>query len=162
MREERPLFNGLRRARALLRHGILNFPLAPPGSCAYSANDLQYAEGQLESLKAFFTGTLSCSRRLAARALAAWLAVQILLIAAMAASPALHKAIHHDADDDDHECAVTLFIHGQVSSAVVTAVVAALAIFFGAVVLLADPLIFAPADFRFSSSRAPPLAFSSR
>lgn len=36
------------------------------------------------------------------------------MILAMAASPALHKAIHHDADDDDHDCAATLVVHGVV------------------------------------------------
>jgi len=37
----------------------------------------------------------------------------------MAAIPALHELIHHDADKADHECAVTLFAHGKVDSTTV-------------------------------------------
>jgi hypothetical protein len=43
----------------------------------------------------------------------------VLLLDAMAASPALHELIHKDADSPDHQCAVTLFAHGQVDSTVV-------------------------------------------
>jgi hypothetical protein len=28
--------------------------------------------------------------------------------------PSLHELIHHDADDEHHDCAVTLFLAGQV------------------------------------------------
>ncbi|MGA3179635.1 MAG: hypothetical protein ABSF38_04750 [Verrucomicrobiota bacterium] len=35
----------------------------------------------------------------------------------LAACPALHELIHHDACDPDHECAITLFAHGQVNLA---------------------------------------------
>ena len=35
---------------------------------------------------------------------------------AMAASETLHKFIHQDADQPGHECAVTLFAHGQVET----------------------------------------------
>jgi hypothetical protein len=52
-------------------------------------------------------------------ALAVLLIGAVLLLNALAASPALHKLIHHDADKPDHECAVTLFAHGQVDSPVV-------------------------------------------
>ena len=45
-----------------------------------------------------------------------WLAVVVAFHffagMAMAASPALHKLVHHDADADDHDCAATLFVHG--------------------------------------------------
>jgi hypothetical protein len=40
----------------------------------------------------------------------------VLLLNAMAASPALHERIHHDAGKADHECVVTLFAHGHVDS----------------------------------------------
>jgi len=52
-------------------------------------------------------------------ALAAWLVGTILLLDAMAACPALHELIHHDADQPGHECAVTMFAHGKVESATV-------------------------------------------
>jgi hypothetical protein len=32
----------------------------------------------------------------------------------LSASPSLHRLIHPDADDANHECAVTLFAHAQV------------------------------------------------
>ena len=44
---------------------------------------------------------------------------QVLLLwlqLAMAASETLHKFIHADADQPGHECAVTLFAHGQVET----------------------------------------------
>jgi len=59
------------------------------------------------------------------RAVVALVLAHLLLIMAMAASPELHKWIHQDADDDDHDCAVTLFIHGASSDAPVAAVVVA-------------------------------------
>jgi len=44
----------------------------------------------------------------------------LLAIQAMAAFPALHLLVHRDAADADHECAVTLFAHGQVEAASTT------------------------------------------
>lgn len=43
----------------------------------------------------------------------------VLLLNAMASSPELHEFFHADAGHADHECAVTLFAHGQVESPVV-------------------------------------------
>ena len=40
-----------------------------------------------------------------------------LLVQIMAAVPAVHLWAHQDASDPSHECAVTLFLHGQVHSA---------------------------------------------
>jgi hypothetical protein len=39
-----------------------------------------------------------------------------LLVQVMAAVPAFHAWAHQDARDPGHECAVTLFLHGQVHS----------------------------------------------
>jgi len=39
-----------------------------------------------------------------------------LLVQLMAAVPAFHTWAHQDARDPGHECAVTLFLHGQVHS----------------------------------------------
>jgi hypothetical protein len=41
----------------------------------------------------------------------------VLLLNALAASPALHELIHKDADRAGHACVVTLFAHGQVDLA---------------------------------------------
>jgi len=43
-------------------------------------------------------------------------------MAALASSEPLHKLVHHDADEAGHECAATLFAHGQVDSTVVEVV----------------------------------------
>ena len=59
--------------------------------------------------------------------LASFLTALVLLLAAMATCPELHQLIHHDADEPGHECAVTMFLHGQVDS-VVVAVAASLPI----------------------------------
>jgi len=37
----------------------------------------------------------------------------LLMVLAMAASPDLHSFFHHDADDGDHECAVTHYWFGD-------------------------------------------------
>jgi hypothetical protein len=50
-------------------------------------------------------------------ALAALLVGLVLLLDAMAASPALHELIHKDADEADHHCAVTMFAQGKFDSA---------------------------------------------
>ena len=47
----------------------------------------------------------------------------VLLLNAMASSPELHEFFHADAGHADHECAVTLFAHGQVDSPVMDAAV---------------------------------------
>ena len=54
--------------------------------------------------------------------LALLLAGLVLLLDAMAACPKLHELIHHDADQPGHECAATLFAHGQVDASVDIAV----------------------------------------
>ncbi len=34
--------------------------------------------------------------------------------ALLAVCPAIHELIHHDADDEHHDCAVTMFVAGQI------------------------------------------------
>jgi hypothetical protein len=53
-----------------------------------------------------------------------WTAVVTLFLAAMlqwaavlAVCPSVHELVHHDADDEHHDCAVTLFLTGQVEHA---------------------------------------------
>ena len=66
--------------------------------------------------------------------IAALLVALVLLLDAMVACPALHELLHADADQAGHECAVTMFIHGQVDSAVVLV----------AAVLPPPPVVFSP------------------
>ena len=49
--------------------------------------------------------------------LALLLAALVLLLNLLAASPSLHERFHSDAGHAEHQCAVTLFAHGQVDSA---------------------------------------------
>src|SRR5271165_5284401 len=55
--------------------------------------------------------------------------VSLLLVAmlqwatALVVCPSLHELIHHDADDEHHDCAVTLFLAGQVEQPAVDPVV---------------------------------------
>jgi len=50
-------------------------------------------------------------RAISALLLAVFASLQIL-----AAVPALHSFVHEDANSPNHECGVTLFLHGQVDS----------------------------------------------
>jgi hypothetical protein len=48
---------------------------------------------------------------------ALFLAAMLQWAALLAVCPTLHELIHHDADDEHHDCAVTLFLAGQVEQA---------------------------------------------
>ena len=88
------------------------------------------------------------------------LAGLVLLLNAMAACPALHEMIHKDADSAVHQCAVTLFAHGQVDSTPVE--IAAVA--QPALIEVARQITgsrFVPAFENLSAERAPPVAVSS-
>jgi hypothetical protein len=55
-------------------------------------------------------------RKKAQRGWAAFSLGLFLLLQAMVVLPGLHTWIHSDASDPGHECAVTLFAHGQVDT----------------------------------------------
>jgi hypothetical protein len=79
----------------------------------------------------------------------------VLLLDAMAASPELHELIHADAGKADHQCAVTLFAHGQVECAAVD--VAAILPPASAPLLFFLPLpVFTAAVETLPPGRAPP------
>jgi len=81
----------------------------------------------------------------------------VFLLNAMAASPGLHELIHADAGHDDHECAVTLFAHGQANSVTVDvspAMATAAVQFF----VDFDISTFAPAIESLPAGRAPPVS----
>ena len=69
----------------------------------YIANALQLSKTSFVKLFKPLTGGL--------------LVAFVLLLNAMAESPALHEFFHADAGQSGHQCAVTLFAHGQVDAA---------------------------------------------
>jgi hypothetical protein len=91
------------------------------------------------------------------RLIAAAAAALVLALTVLAASPQLHKWLHPDADDSDHECAITLFHHGvaQAATAIILAVVSRRWIGFLATIPAALNLV-AP-RFRLSPGRGPPV-----
>ena len=91
------------------------------------------------------------------RCVSALLLAVFLSLQAMAALPALHAFVHHDSSDPNHECAVTLLLHGQVdASSAATPVFVAPQIL--SVVPDAPEAIFVSADLRLLPSRGPPAA----
>jgi hypothetical protein len=46
-----------------------------------------------------------------------FLAAMLQWAAVLAVCPSVHELVHHDADDEHHDCAVTLFLTGQVEQA---------------------------------------------
>jgi hypothetical protein len=46
-----------------------------------------------------------------------FLAAMLQWAAILAVCPSVHELVHHDADDEHHDCAVTLFLTGQVEQA---------------------------------------------
>lgn len=97
-------------------------------------------------------------RERSVRGLAAFGLVVFLTVYAMAAVPALHALAHDGARDARHECAVTLFSHGQVHCASVMVEWS----WPVAVCIAAAPIpraVFASADLRLLPSRGPPGVF---
>lgn len=80
----------------------------------------------------------------------------VLWLNAMAASPSLHEWFHADAGQAEHQCAVTVFAHGQVDSASVDVpVVAALTLI--QIVPPVEISVFHPAIEQLPAGRAPPV-----
>jgi hypothetical protein len=94
-------------------------------------------------------------------ALAALLVGLILLLDAMAACPSLHELIHKDADKATHQCAVTLFAHGQVDSATVEVPACAPPALIETTPQISFS-IFSPAIENLPPGRAPPVSASSQ
>jgi hypothetical protein len=94
----------------------------------------------------------------AARTLICVLAVGHLLFAsALAASPELHKRVHHDADSAGHDCFATLLSHGQIISGDAVVALVTGAIFLVFLTSVVPPLPFGRLDLLLPAGRAPPL-----
>jgi hypothetical protein len=52
-----------------------------------------------------------------------FLAAMLQWATVLVVCPSLHELIHHDADDEHHDCAVTLFLAGQVEQPIVDPIV---------------------------------------
>ena len=81
----------------------------------------------------------------------------VLLLNALAASPALHEFFHADASKADHLCAVTMFAHGQMDTAAVD-VAAIIPPAFTEFLSLAATPVFSSAVEILPPGRAPPVA----
>ena len=82
----------------------------------------------------------------------------VLFVSLLAVSPALHQLVHADADSPDHHCVVTLFAHGQLTPAPETQILAVILALIAVLVSLPQSFLLPSADYRFSTSRAPPVS----
>ncbi len=80
----------------------------------------------------------------------------VLLLNLLAASPSLHERFHADAGKADHQCAVTMFAHGQVDSAAVDVPISAPLILIEAIPAVVIS-VFSPAIENLPAGRAPPV-----
>lgn len=97
-------------------------------------------------------GPADWSRRLVATGAA----ILVFGVGLVAACPALHLWLHPDAGQPDHECAVTLFVHGALeTSATIALVVAPLLLITGLARRADSPDLIAP-RYRLCPGRAPP------
>jgi len=88
------------------------------------------------------------------------LVVLVLLLNTLAASPKLHELFHPDAGQAKHQCADTLFAHGQLDSAVIGLTPAA-AVASPPITPRLEKFVFASAIESLPAGRAPPVSASS-
>jgi hypothetical protein len=88
------------------------------------------------------------------------LALLVLVCAATADNPALHRLLHPDADDAHHECAISLFAHGQVHVASPTPMLAAPEAVVFAAPFAPPLLLLEDRDYLLLPERAPPSLLS--
>ena len=82
----------------------------------------------------------------------------LLTLQLFASSEALHKLIHPDADSPDHHCAITMLAHGQVNAPEALPLLTGFVAAFFFLLPLLESAVLSSFDYRFCSSRAPPLA----
>jgi hypothetical protein len=111
----------------------------------YIANALQYAKYSF--------------KKLGKPCVAVLLIGLVSLLNLMAVAPALHQAIHHDAGRADHDCAVTMFAHGNVELATCDIPVVMPTIGITTTPLL-ELSVFSTAIENLPFGRAPPAVFS--
>ena len=84
-------------------------------------------------------------------------AALVLLLAVLAACPQAHEWLHKDADHADHECAVTLFLHGVAPTVVGIAVAVIAWALVGVVPCSTVETDFAAPEHLLLPGRAPPV-----
>ena len=83
----------------------------------------------------------------------------VLLLNALAASPSLHEWFHADAGKAEHQCAVTMFAHGQLDSASANVPIVASLTLIQTVPSIGIS-VFSPAIGHLPAGRAPPVSSS--
>jgi hypothetical protein len=91
------------------------------------------------------------------RGLAAFCAVLVWALGLLAASPELHAALHHDADQADHVCAVTLFHQGTENPVPLLVVAPEPLLTVAAIVAPVEPFRFETPDGWLQPAQGPPL-----
>jgi hypothetical protein len=94
--------------------------------------------------------------RLSKPVLAGLLIAQLFVLSALAVSPRLHQWLHHDAESDSHQCAVTLMAHQQVTPAPANPVLVTAVSGFIFLVPVENPIFIAAFDYTAFPTRAPP------
>jgi hypothetical protein len=97
-----------------------------------------------------------CFDRAAKPALAGLLALLLLVLTTISACPSLHKFLHSDGGETNHQCLVCSFAKGQVAAAEVSGIFASVVIGLVGLVLLPKLSPLPSFDFSLSPSRAPP------
>ena len=87
-------------------------------------------------------------------------ALMILFLGLGAASPAIHKWIHRDANQPGHECAITQFQRQQFLFSGVAIAVVIVAASFSVALSLATGVLLPQVSFQLPPGRAPPFARS--
>ncbi|HTZ20872.1 MAG TPA: hypothetical protein VMC06_08315 [Opitutaceae bacterium] len=82
----------------------------------------------------------------------------VLMLVVLAASPELHRLVHADAGHPDHECAVTLFLHGVEAAPVALISVAILPILIERMAVIPEALLLEAPRHLLAPGRAPPSA----
>ena len=94
--------------------------------------------------------------RVAKSGLAGALAVWILLVGALACNSTFHQCLHADSCHSDHNCALCLFLHGQVDAADVAPIRGSMTASLEASQPVMESFEISSLDLRLSPSRAPP------
>lgn len=89
--------------------------------------------------------------------MAALCASLVLVLCILAASPAAHHWLHHDSDQDGHDCAVVTFAHGLTSAETVTVLTAVVRAIAPVAQVCHQPEIASPAHV-LPPGQGPPLA----